>query len=109
MSARVPIRGTGTEQAVVAVKDRNGFLAKGLPHCADTPMATVDENVKGRTVVGSAKPFPITKRQVWEAYKRVRANRGAAGVDGQTLASFDENAVGNLYPDGCQAGYGTRS
>lgn len=97
MSARVPIRGTGTEQAVVAMKDRNGSRAKGLPHCADTPMATVDENVNGRTVVGSAKPFPITKRQVWEAYKRVRANRGAAGVDGQTLASFDENAVGNLY------------
>ena len=34
MSARVPMRGTGTEQAVVAVKDRNGSGAKGLPHCA---------------------------------------------------------------------------
>ena len=29
-----------------------------------------------------AKPFCIPKRAVWEAYKRVRANRGAAGVDG---------------------------
>ncbi len=34
MSARVPGRGTGMEQAVVAVKDRNGSGAKGLPHCA---------------------------------------------------------------------------
>lgn len=85
MSARIPIPGTGTEQDVVAVKDRNGSRAKGLPHCADTPMATVDENVNGTTVVGSAKPFPITKRQVWEAYKQVRANRGAVGVDSQTV------------------------
>jgi retron-type reverse transcriptase len=35
-----------------------------------------------------AKPFGITKRQVWEAYKRVKANKGAAGVDGQTIEAF---------------------
>jgi retron-type reverse transcriptase len=39
----------------------------------------------------------VSKREVWEAYKRVRANRGAAGVDGQTLAQFDEDLSGNLY------------
>jgi RNA-directed DNA polymerase len=47
--------------------------------------------------VDKAKPFCISKREVWEAYKRVRANRGAAGVDGQTLALFDEDLSGNLY------------
>ena len=36
-----------------------------------------------------AKPFCITKRQVWEAYKRVKANKGAAGVDGQSLEEFE--------------------
>ena len=44
-----------------------------------------------------AKPFCITKRQVWEAYKRVKANKGAAGVDGQTIEKFAENLQDNLY------------
>ncbi|WP_376712584.1 hypothetical protein [Photorhabdus aballayi] len=35
MSARVPMRGTGAEQAVVVRKGRNGSGAKGLPHCAE--------------------------------------------------------------------------
>ena len=33
----------------------------------------------------SAKPFCISKREVFEAYKQVKKNRGSAGVDGQTL------------------------
>lgn len=44
-----------------------------------------------------AKPFNITKHQVWEAYKRVKANKGAAGVDGQTIEAFEEDLSGNLY------------
>lgn len=44
-----------------------------------------------------AKPYVISKQLVWEAYQRVRANRGAAGVDGQTLAAFEKDLKGNLY------------
>lgn len=44
-----------------------------------------------------AKPFGISKREVWEAYKRVKVNQGAAGVDGQTIAQFDEDLSNNLY------------
>ena len=47
--------------------------------------------------MNQAKPFPITKRQVCEAYKRVKANRGGAGVDEQTLLEFDEEMENNLY------------
>lgn len=43
------------------------------------------------------KPFSITKRQVWEAYKRVKANQGSAGVDEQTLKEFDQRLTDNLY------------
>ncbi len=38
-----------------------------------------------------AKPFLIPKREVWEAFKRVKANQGAAGVDGQSIAEFEAN------------------
>ena len=44
-----------------------------------------------------AKPFDIPKREVWEAYKRVKANQGAAGVDGQTIADFEVDLSNNLY------------
>ena len=44
-----------------------------------------------------ARPFCISKREVWEAYKRVKANNGAAGVDGQSVKEFEENLSNNLY------------
>jgi group II intron reverse transcriptase/maturase len=47
--------------------------------------------------VAGAKPFDVPKRLVWEAYKRVKANRGAAGVDGVSLADFEKDLEGNLY------------
>jgi len=47
--------------------------------------------------VAEAKPFAIPKRLVWEAYKRVKANRGAAGVDGESIEAFDKDLEGNLY------------
>ena len=52
---------------------------------------------KGRTDVDKAKPLCMSKREVWEAYKRVRAGQGAAGVDGQTLAQCDKDLSNNLY------------
>lgn len=44
-----------------------------------------------------AKPFDIPKREVWEAYKSVKANQGAAGVDGQSIADFEVDLSNNLY------------
>jgi RNA-directed DNA polymerase len=49
------------------------------------------------TTIPTNKPFMIEKRQVYEAYKAVKSNRGAAGVDGQTIELFEEDLEGNLY------------
>jgi RNA-directed DNA polymerase len=43
------------------------------------------------------KPFEISKRVVWEAYLRVKANKGAAGVDGQTIEQYEQNVKKNLF------------
>jgi RNA-directed DNA polymerase len=51
----------------------------------------------GRIGLKQAKPFNISKRQVWEAYKRVKANKGAAGVDRQTIEKFNVDLKNNLY------------
>ena len=45
----------------------------------------------------SAKPFAIPKRLVWDAYQRVKANRGAAGIDEQSIEDFDRKQSRNLY------------
>jgi len=53
----------------------------------------------GRSRVSEPKPksFEISKWAVWEAYRRVKANKGAAGVDGQSIEEFEQDLKGNLY------------
>ena len=41
---------------------------------------------KGRSLKDEAKPFCISRWEVWEAYLRVKSNQGAAGLDGQSIA-----------------------
>jgi len=44
-----------------------------------------------------AKPFAIPKQAVWDAYKKVRANKGAAGIDEVSIEAFDRDLKRNLY------------
>jgi RNA-directed DNA polymerase len=43
------------------------------------------------------KSFEISKWVVWEAYRRVKENKGGAGVDGESMAEFEQDLKGNLY------------
>ena|SRR3990172_5450849 len=43
------------------------------------------------------KPFCISKKQVWAAYLKVKANKGTAGIDDETIEEFEENLKDNLY------------
>jgi RNA-directed DNA polymerase len=47
--------------------------------------------------MNKAKPFCISKKEVWKAYERVKANKGAAGVDEQSISDFEGNLKDNLY------------
>ncbi len=43
------------------------------------------------------KPFEISKRAVWEAYEKVKADNGAAGADGVSIEDFEKDLGDNLY------------
>jgi RNA-directed DNA polymerase len=48
-------------------------------------------------LVTSTKSFGISKHVVMEAYRRVKANRGAAGIDNESIEMFEADLKGNLY------------
>jgi len=47
--------------------------------------------------LSAAKQFIISKQLVMEAFKAVKANAGAAGVDRQSIEDFERNLKDNLY------------
>lgn len=51
----------------------------------------------GRDSGTETKSIPITRRMVWESYKKVRKNKGAAGIDNETIAMYEERLKDNLY------------
>jgi RNA-directed DNA polymerase len=61
-----------------------------LPWFVDRPTAREEP-------VNKPKPFAISKHVVWEAYQRVKANDGAAGVDGASITEFERDLESNLY------------
>ena len=91
---RVPMRGTVADQPVVVKKSRNGDGAKGLDRSA---LSGGQLRVTEEEPLGKAKPFRISKRVVWEAFQWVRANKGAAGVDGESIEEFEKDLKRNLY------------
>lgn len=48
-------------------------------------------------IIDKTKPFDIPKKLVWEAYKLVKANKGSAGIDQESIEDFEQNLRGNLY------------
>jgi len=54
-------------------------------------------NQRWKEPVTKAKSFSISKHVVWDAYRRVKSNHGAAGVDGQSIADFEVDLKNNLY------------
>ncbi len=47
--------------------------------------------------MSNPKPYDPSKRRLLEAYRRVKANQGAAGIDGISLSMFEADLAGNLY------------
>ncbi len=47
--------------------------------------------------MSGTKPYTVSKDLVMQAFKLIKENAGAAGVDKQTLADFESNLKDNLY------------
>ena len=70
----------------------------GLERSSDVVRTeSVGQPGKGEEPARAVKPFGIAKRVVWEAYRQVKANRGAAGIDGESMEMFEANLKDNLY------------
>lgn len=75
------------------MKSPNGDGAKGLYYSVlYTSQPTNWEELMHKT-----KPYVISKNVVYEAFLRVKANKGSAGIDEQSIAEFEENLKDNLY------------
>jgi len=79
--------GSSEEGAVMVLERRGDIVQSG----------GVSQPPSGRSSCSQAKPLSITKRQVFEAYKKVKANRGSAGVDRESLEDFEADPSNNLY------------
>jgi RNA-directed DNA polymerase len=90
---RVPRRGTGTESPGVVQKALEWHGSEGATSFRFRARSTRH----GRNLVEKATPCSMSKRQVWEAYKRVQANQGAAGVEGQAIAECERDLENTLY------------
>lgn len=66
--------------------------SKGVTLSGFTERSTEEDEPLSET-----KPFDISKEIVEEAFECVRASKGAAGVDGQTIEDFEKNLEKNLY------------
>ncbi len=69
----------------------------GLDRRGRVVQPRLEANRQREELRAEAKPFDISKREVWEAFKKVRANQGAAGVDGQSIADFEVDLTNKLY------------
>ena len=76
------------EAPVMGVERRTGVTQLRLP--LTTPQ-------RGRDSGSETKSIPITKRMIWESYKKVRKNKGAAGIDEETIDMYEQRLEDNLY------------
>ena len=75
--------------------ERRGRVIRGCVRSINR--SVFREESRGRAESHQDKPFDISKREVWEAWEKVKANKGAPGVDGCSIEEFEADLKNNLY------------
>jgi RNA-directed DNA polymerase len=75
------------------MKPPNGGGAKGLCYS----VLLTSQPLKWEELMNKTKPYNISKKAVYEAFLRVKANKGSAGIDEESIAEFELNLADNLY------------
>jgi RNA-directed DNA polymerase len=75
------------------MKPPNGDGAKGLCYS----VLLTGQPLKWEELMNKTKPYNISKKAVYEAFLRVKANKGSAGIDEESIAEFEMNLKDNLY------------
>lgn len=90
-NTEAPVSSGATDSSVEA-------SVMGVERCGGVvPTESVRQPRKGEERARAVKPFGIDKRVVWDAWRHVKANRGAAGIDDKSIAMFEANLKDNLY------------
>src|SRR3990172_1687941 len=88
------MRHQGAEHPVVA---RKPVISRSSQGGACSGAKSVGPTSNGRSQKDEAKSYCITRQEVLEAYIQVKSNKGAAGVDEQSIEDFERDLKGNLY------------
>lgn len=87
------MRLSGSDKPIVALKSGNTDGAKGFAYLR----LIVDQPGNREESMTTTKPYTIPKTEVLKAWKAVKANKGAAGIDGVEIADFEKDIKNNLY------------
>ena len=80
---------------VVRISDEGAVMA--VERRDNVNLSRLSDNRKRDDPMIGTKSFAISKREVWEAWKIVRRNRGGPGIDGETIEAFERKLSKNLY------------
>src|SRR4051794_3556755 len=77
--------------------EQRGRVIRGLAVVGQPCRRAAGEELGMGASESPGKPFDISKRDVWEAWLKVKENQGAPGVHGQSIADFEKDLKNNLY------------
>ena len=82
-----------SDEAVVAKKVRETEKSEGLQLYSLSTLTTQVRRIEGE----ETKSLPITREMVWNAWGKVKSNKGSAGVDQVSLEEYQQDLLNNLY------------